>query len=87
MPVTSKQVNKALQERFGIEVDFTSNPADLAELFEHYRFRKEQIVLREGGGEAMKTLEFAKAHLICEAIRIFLKEIAPRRMKKKRNKS
>lgn len=86
MPVTSKQVNGLLMELFGFELDFNSDPRDLMEIARLYNDRRTAIVLREGGGNAMATPEFAKAHLICEAIRVHLREIAPRRMKRKKTK-
>lgn len=86
MAVSSNQINEQLLRRFGLSVDFSMPAEDLLDVLRLYEDRCKSIALREGGGAAMQTSDYAKAYLITEAVRVFLREIAPRRMnKKKRN--
>jgi hypothetical protein len=86
MDVSAHQLNAILKKRFGVEVDFTCSAAELRDLMEHYTSRRELIVEEMGNNAAIVSSEYVKYHLITEAVRIFLREIAPRRINKKRKK-
>lgn len=87
MDVRADQINDILRGRFGVEVDFTSTEEELRDLMDHYASRRESIVEQLGNDAAVQSFEYAKSHLITEAVRIYLREIAPRRLNKKRKKS
>jgi hypothetical protein len=86
MDVSAHQLNAILKKRFGVEVDFTCTAAELRDIMEHYTSRREMIVEEMGNNAAVISAEYVKYHLISEAVRMFLKEIAPRRINKQRKK-
>ena len=86
MEVTAQQINAILRERFEVEIDFTSSVDELRFLMNHYKDRRESIVEQQGTDAAVRSADYVKSHLITEAVRIFLREIAPRRMNKAKRK-
>jgi uncharacterized FlgJ-related protein len=77
-----KQFNYMLEQLYGLKIDFDASEAHLREVFAHYIERK-SLYLKENT-YGISSPEFSKIVLITEAIRIFLKEIAPKRRKKSR---
>lgn len=76
-------INRLLESRYGIRVELGS--------FEHllsvrdlYDSKRQQFIATLGEAQALQTAEYNKAVLISEAVRLLLREIAPRRIKRKR---
>lgn len=86
MDVSYQQINAILLKRFGVEIDFSSSSKDLRDLMEHYIDKREALVRDHGNNVVISSAEYVKSHLITEAVRIFLREIAPRRINKIRRK-
>lgn len=77
-------LNTALKDRFGIEVDFTADIELLRAIMEHYLDKRNAILAESGSMALVESPDYAKAFLITEAVRMFLREIAPRRMSKRK---
>jgi hypothetical protein len=77
-------LNSLLESRFGLRVSM-SDPEHLADVMEHYRSKKALLVKTMGEG-AYRNSEYSKAMLISEACAIILREIAPKRTKRKTKK-
>jgi len=77
-----KQFNDLLEQLYGLKIDFNASEEHLRSVLEHYTDRK-SMYLKENTYGA-RSSEFNKIVLITEAIRIYLKEIAPKRIKKSR---
>lgn len=77
-----KQFNQLLEQLYGLTIDFDASEEHLRSVFEHYSERKSLYLKEHTYG--ISNPEFSKIVLITEAIRIFLKEIAPKRRKKSR---
>jgi len=77
--VRIKQLTDLLEQMYGIQIDWDCPISYLETVLEHYQDRK-QMVLQEHHSSP----EYTKSVLITEAIRIYLKEIAPKRIKNSR---
>lgn len=77
-----QQFNKLLEQMYGLKIDFDASEEHLRSVYEHYSERKSLYLKEHAYGS--NCPEFSKIVLITEAIRIFLKEIAPKRTKKSR---
>jgi hypothetical protein len=76
-------INRLLESRFGIRI--TSASLDhLVEVRNHYDAKRNHLLSALGEAQAMLTPEYAKAVLISEAVRLIIREIAPKRIKKRR---
>lgn len=76
-----KRLNNILKKRF--DIDLLVEPLDrdhLESVYEHYR--DQRLLLRSSLMESSEY--YTKAYLISEAARIILREIAPKRRKKRR---
>lgn len=76
-------MNKLLESRFGIRVEM-SDADHLAEVATHYEQKRNLLIRTMGECQAMQSPEYAKAVLISEAIRVLLREIAPKRARRKK---
>ena len=77
-----ERLNNILKKRF--DIDLLVEPLDrdhLESVYEHYR---DQRVLLRSQSLMENTIEYTKAYLISEAARVILREIAPKRRKKKK---
>jgi len=77
-----KMFDQLLNQLYGIKIDWEAPESYLESVLAHYQDRK-KTVLAEGAC-AMQNPEYAKSVLITEAIRVYLREIAPVRRKKSR---
>jgi hypothetical protein len=76
-------INRLLESRFGLRV--TSSSLDhLVEVRNHYDAKRNHLLSALGETQAMASPEYAKAVLISEAVRMIIREIAPKRIKKRR---
>lgn len=75
-------LNALLESRFGLRVEL--GPVEhMQEVLNHYDEKRRLFLTTLGEAQAMQTQEYAKAVLISEALRMLLREIAPKRIKKK----
>jgi hypothetical protein len=77
------KISSVLQNRFGLKLDF-SNPRALLETFRYCEEFKLNYKKNNNLSESEKSLDYTKAFLLSEAIRIVLREIAPKRTMKSR---
>lgn len=77
-----ERLNNILKKRF--DIDLLVEPLDrdhLESVYEHYR---EQRVMLRSSSLMESSEEYSKAYLISEAAKVILREIAPKRRKKKK---
>ncbi len=77
-----QQINNLLNQLYGLSIDWTSPQLHLESVLANYEDRKE-LMLAEGM-VGMTSPDYTKTVLIVEAIRMYLREIAPNRKKKPR---
>lgn len=77
------RLNNALELRFGLRLDF-DDVEHLSEVYKHYWFKREQILREHGEIGTLSNRDYAKAVLISETIHLLLREIAPKRLKKRK---
>lgn len=78
-----KRLNEMLQKRFDLQINFAADPDHLREVMEHYDAKREAILSHDSDA-AFSNPEYTKAVLISEAVKTFLREIAPKRLRKKK---
>lgn len=76
------KLDALLNQLYGLQIDWNSPVAYLESVLANYEDRK-ALVLSEGFS-SLSSPEYGKAVLITEAIRTYLREIAPARRKKNR---
>ncbi len=79
-------LNERLTRQYGVSIDMTSDLEHLRHIFEHYYAKREMILALDGEAAALHDNDYAKAVLITETIRLFLREIAPKRSRKRKDK-
>jgi hypothetical protein len=79
------RLNEQLDRRYGLTLDLGSID-HLLLVQEHYRAKREFILSHYGLAESLSREDYAKSVLISEAIGLFLREIAPTRMKPRTRK-
>jgi hypothetical protein len=77
-------LNERLARQYGVSIDLASDTDHLRQVLEHYSAKREFILAKEGELGAMRDSDYAKAVLITETVRMFLREIAPKRTRKKK---
>ena len=80
-------LNERLARQFGVSIDLGSDDAHLRHVLEHYTAKREMIIAEQGEVAAMDDPDYAKAVLISETVRLFLREIAPKRTRRKKHRS
>ena len=85
LPLKVQKLNRLVESRYGLDLlDNANSPDDLRTITEHYR-QKYEIIKKLLGENALEFSEdAARAYLISEAARMILREIAPKRINKKR---
>jgi hypothetical protein len=80
-----QRLNRLIESRYGLDLlDYSTSPKHIQHVSEHYR-EKYEIIKHILGEDALSFSEDAtRAYLISEAARMLLREIAPKRLKKKR---
>jgi hypothetical protein len=76
-------INKILESRFGIRVDVGSFE-HLVDVRHLYESKRKVFLETMGEAQAMRSPEYAKSVLISEAAHLLLKEIAPKRIRKRK---
>jgi hypothetical protein len=72
-----KKLNKSLNEQFGIEINFDASRDHLVDVMTHYGEKKKSLAM-----EGRLDAEYSKSVLISESIKLYLKEIAPKRTRR-----
>jgi hypothetical protein len=76
-------INRLLESRFGLRVDGGS-VEHLLDVLHLYDGKRDVLIKTLGEAQAIKTSEYAKAVLISEAVRMMIREIAPKRLQKRK---
>jgi predicted transcriptional regulator len=76
-------INRLLESRFGVRVEVSSFE-HLIDIRDHYDAKRRLFLETMGESQAIQSAEYAKAVLISEAVRLLLREIAPKRMRKRK---
>lgn len=79
-------LNERLARQYGVSIDFATDDDHLRQVLEHYTGKREMLISLLGEAEAMNDPDYAKAVLISETVRLFLREIAPKRVRRKKKK-
>lgn len=77
-----RPLNSLLESRFGLTVD-TVDVNHLEDLVRHYGERRAMLISEMGEGPALQSPDYQKAVLISETARMILKEIRPKRTKRR----
>lgn len=77
-------LNERLAHQHGVQIDFASDEQHLRQVLEHYHAKREFILAEHGETAAINDPNYAKAVLISEAVRMYLREIAPKRIRRKK---
>lgn len=76
-------INRLLESRFGLRIS-PSSLDHLVEVRNHYDAKRDHLLHALGEAQAIRSPEYAKAVLISEAVRILIREIAPKRIRKRK---
>jgi hypothetical protein len=77
-----EQFNRLLEQLYGLKIDWDASEDHLRFVYNHYMDRKKMFLKENSYSSA--DAEMGKIVLITEAIRVYLREIAPSRKKKSR---
>lgn len=77
-------LSERLVRQHGVEINLASDAEHLNRVLEHYSSKKD-FMFSEKGFLAFSDPNYAKAVLISETVRLLLREIAPKRSRKKKN--
>lgn len=75
-----RKINSVLHSRYGVEIDYSV--VDHAKLSEMEAVR-DGIICESAFNSYHTNPTYTKLTLICEAVRLYLREIAPRRIRRK----
>lgn len=78
------RLSKILREVYEIEVDFNASAEELAKTHQYFTEQKYAVLQQGEFNKYFGNCDYSRAYLICEAIQIFLSEIAPKRMSHRR---
>lgn len=76
-------INTLLESRFGVRVEFGTFE-HLVDVRNLYESKRKVFLATLGEAAAMRNPDYAKAVLISEAVHLLLKEIAPKRIRKRK---
>jgi len=76
-------INRILEKEHGLRIE-NIDFSQLRFIFEHYNDRRNIFIKTMGSLNAFENKEYQKSYLISEAARILLREIAPKRKKRRR---
>jgi hypothetical protein len=80
-----QKLNRLVESRYGLDLlDYKDCPDHVARVSAHYKEKYEVIKKLLGENALTFSPDAARAYLISEAARMLLREIAPKRTKKKR---
>jgi hypothetical protein len=76
-------INSLLESRFGVRVE-VGTFEHLVDVRNLYESKRKVLVATLGEAAAMRNPEYAKAVLISEAVHMVLRELAPKRIRKRK---
>jgi hypothetical protein len=77
------RLNDLLCQLYGLRIDYSNSDEHLRQVFEHYRAMRRSLMQEHGIAGLQSNPQYAKAVLISESVNIYLREIAPKRSRKK----
>lgn len=77
------KINQILRTKYGVEIDYSS--PELEDSLYEMEDLKRNILAESHFNSYHANPHYVKLTLICEALRIYLKEIAPRRIRRKKH--
>lgn len=79
------RINRLVESRYGLDMlPYADQPDHIADVAEYYREKLELLRQMLGESVVAHSADYAKAYLISEAARMLLREIAPKRLKKRK---
>lgn len=83
------RIVRVLESLYALTIDFgaATSRAELQSIYEEYGLVRSQIVREAHFNSYNQNPDYAKACLIQEAIHIFLSEVAPKRMNRRKKKN
>lgn len=75
-------LNEQLDRRYGLSLS-TRSVEHVKAVCDHYDAKRQFLLTKYGVSEAVRREDYAKAVMISEAARVYLREIAPTRTKKR----
>ncbi len=87
LSIAVQKLDRLIESRYDLRLrDYENDPDHVAHISEHYR-EKYEIIKRLLGEHALTfSADAARAYLISEAARMMLREIAPKRLSKRKKK-
>ena len=76
-------INTLLESRFGLRVEIGTFE-HLVDVRNLYESKRQVFIATLGESQAMKNPDYAKTVLISEAVQMILRELAPKRIKKRK---
>ena len=80
-----KKIIRTLRESFGISINLNNDMKTITESLNYYQDVKSNVVRESHFGMQTFSPQYSEAVLICEALNIYLKEIAPTRKNRKKS--
>ena len=84
--MNARALNKLLKERYDIDLLGFVDHDHIMSVYEHYMGKRQSMRQTLGESVMSQSPEYSKVYLITETARQILREIAPRRSKKKSKK-
>lgn len=82
-----QKLNRLVESRYGLNLlEYSARPDHVAQVSEHYKEKYEIIKQVLGENALAFSADAARAYLIAEAARMILREIQPKRIKKRKGK-
>lgn len=80
-----QKLNRLVESRYGLNLlDYRDSPAHIEHISEHYKEKYEIIKKLLGENALAFSADAARVYLISEAARMLLREIRPKRIKKRK---
>lgn len=81
------RILRVLESIYGLTIDFeaANSTAELQSIYEEFGAIRSEIIKESTYNSYNQNADYTKAVLIQEAIHIFLSEVAPKRIKRKKN--
>ncbi len=79
------RLNKLVEDRYGIDLlPYADQPSHVADVMDYYVEKREFLKQSLGENAIQHSGEYVRAYLISEAARMLLREIAPKRINKRK---
>lgn len=81
-----QKILKVLEESYGVSLDLNTSISDIQETYSQCSSIRNQIISESAFNSYHSNSEYQKCILIQEAIRLFLSEVAPKRLRRRNKK-